>query len=109
MPVSEFIPIFKVDDPHKLDIELKINGKSKQKGNTKDMIFKIPTLLEYISHFMTLNEGDMIITGTPAGVGPVNDGDLLEGSLVQNGNLVQDFSFKLEKLAMPEFKFTSKL
>ena len=47
------------------------------------MIFQIPTLIEYISKFVTLHEGDMILTGTPSGVGPVKDGDYLFASLKQ--------------------------
>lgn len=53
----------------KLSIWLKVNGQTRQNGNTADLIFKVPKLLSYISHFMTLLPGDVISTGTPAGVG----------------------------------------
>lgn len=56
-------------DPHALDLWLKVNGELMQSSNTSDLIFNIPTLVSYISHFMTLLPGDIISTGTPAGVG----------------------------------------
>ena len=64
------------------------------------MIFNIPQLLTYISQYMTLVEGDMIITGTPAGVGPVNDGDVLESEMSQYGKVISSFTVTVDK---PEF------
>jgi len=58
-----------VDDPHALDISLTINGETLQSSNTRDLIFKIPTLIEHISHLTPLEVGDVISTGTPEGVG----------------------------------------
>lgn len=58
-----------IADPHALDLWLKVNGELMQSSNTADLIFNIPTLVSYISHFMTLLPGDIISTGTPAGVG----------------------------------------
>ena len=58
-----------VKDPHNLRLWLKVNGAKKQDGNTSNLIFKIPFLVSYISQFMTLMPGDVISTGTPAGVG----------------------------------------
>lgn len=58
-----------IADPHQLDLWLKVNGKTMQSSNTSDLVFKIPTLVSYISQFMTLLPGDIISTGTPAGVG----------------------------------------
>ena len=63
----------------KIDFSLKQNGNLVQKGNSKDMIFKIDQLISYLSQFMTLKKGDLIYTGTPAGVGPIAIGDKLEG------------------------------
>ncbi len=79
--VSGFVDVDKVRNPHDLDISLKVNHKIVQKDNTRHMIFQIPTLIEYISNYMTLNEGDMILTGTPSGVGPVKQGDYVYGSM----------------------------
>ena len=58
-----------IKDVQDLNLELKLNGKTMQKGNTNKMIFGIRYLVSYLSHFMTLNPGDIIATGTPAGVG----------------------------------------
>jgi 2-keto-4-pentenoate hydratase/2-oxohepta-3-ene-1,7-dioic acid hydratase in catechol pathway len=58
-----------IADPHHLDLWLKVNGELMQSSNTSDLIFNIPTLVSYISQFMTLLPGDIISTGTPAGVG----------------------------------------
>ncbi len=52
-----------------------------QRENTRHMIYQIPTLIEYISKYMTLQRGDMILTGTPDGVGPIKSGDYLTASL----------------------------
>jgi 2-keto-4-pentenoate hydratase/2-oxohepta-3-ene-1,7-dioic acid hydratase in catechol pathway len=58
-----------IPDPHTLRLWLKVNGETKQDGTTANLIFKIPFLVSYLSHFMTLLPGDVISTGTPAGVG----------------------------------------
>jgi 2-keto-4-pentenoate hydratase/2-oxohepta-3-ene-1,7-dioic acid hydratase in catechol pathway len=76
-----------IGDPHDLKIELKVNGKIKQSSNTKNLIFKIPYLLEYISSFFTLEPGDIIATGTPEGIGPIQPGDLIEAHLEKIGTL----------------------
>lgn len=66
-------------DLHDLKFSLKRNGEIVQDGSTADMIFSIDQLIVEISKFVTLKQGDLIYTGTPEGVGPVNRGDLLEG------------------------------
>jgi len=58
-----------IADPHALDISLRINGETLQSSNTRELIFKIPELVEYLSSVMTLEPGDVVSTGTPAGVG----------------------------------------
>ncbi len=77
--IGTFLPIHENIDVNNLTFELKLNDKLVQTGHTKDMIFSIDSIVEYISMFFTLNIGDLIYTGTPAGVGPVNPGDTLEG------------------------------
>ncbi len=57
------------------DLQLEINGEMKQAGNTKDMIFPCLTILRYLTQFQSLQPGDIIFTGTPAGVGPIRQGD----------------------------------
>ncbi len=64
-----------VPDPHALSLRTFVNGELKQQGNTRDLIHDIPALIEYLSSFMTLRPGDLILTGTPEGVVNVNPGD----------------------------------
>ncbi len=72
--------IKKTDLPQdSIEFKLLQNGKLVQHGHSKDMIFSFDTLIAYVSKFFTLNKGDLIYTGTPAGVGPVSIGDKLEG------------------------------
>lgn len=78
--VGKFIPIDN-KDPQLLNIKLSKNDVIVQDGNTSDMIFKINDLIQYISQYFTLEVGDLIFTGTPEGVGPVNSGDNLKGYL----------------------------
>ena len=77
-PISRFIAKEEIPNPHDIDLWLKVNGSMRQTGTTKDMIFSIPFLISYISNVMKLEEGDVILTGTPEGVGPVNDGDVMD-------------------------------
>lgn len=79
-PISDFISIDKVNR-HAIEFELKKNGERVQFGNTSNMIFSINQIIVYVSQFFKLQMGDMIYTGTPAGVGPVEIGDQLEGLL----------------------------
>jgi len=65
-------------DPAKLRIKTFLNGKLRQSGNTKNLIFSIPYLVKFISQVMTLNPGDIIATGTPAGIGPMVPGDRVD-------------------------------
>jgi 2-keto-4-pentenoate hydratase/2-oxohepta-3-ene-1,7-dioic acid hydratase in catechol pathway len=76
-PISEFVDINSFKDINDLDFSLKLNGEIVQKGNTRDMIFNFNVLIAYVSKFVTLKIGDLLFTGTPAGVGPVKIGDRL--------------------------------
>ena len=67
-----------VREPVSIGIQSTVNGEIRQNGNTSDFIFDIPTVIEYISKIMTLDAGDVITTGTPAGVGPLEAGDVVE-------------------------------
>ncbi len=79
--------IVKLDDPHNLELELKVNGEVRQKSNTKHLIFKNPVILEYITKFFMLERGDIIATGTPAGIKPIQPGDVLEATIENVGTL----------------------
>ncbi|MCB9758783.1 MAG: fumarylacetoacetate hydrolase family protein [Alphaproteobacteria bacterium] len=65
-------------DPRDLAVRTRVNGALRQDGRTSDMVFDVPTLIAFISDIMTLMPGDLIATGTPAGVGPIQPGDLVE-------------------------------
>ncbi len=76
-PVSAFVPKAGYDLSD-LDFSLRINGQIRQQGNTKLMLFNFDTIIAYVSRFFTLKTGDILFTGTPQGVGPVQVGDRLE-------------------------------
>ena len=84
------VPSSQIKDPHKLTIQLKLNGQTKQFSNTKHMLFKIPQILEYLSKFVTLQRGDIIATGTPSGIGPIQPGDVLEASIEKIGTITHE-------------------
>jgi len=74
-------------DTSDLRVTTHLNGDLKQDGSTKDMIFDVPTLIAYVSSVMTLLPGDVILTGTPEGVGPMNVGDEVEVTISGIGSL----------------------
>ncbi len=79
-------------DLQNLDFHLDIDGREVQRGNTADMLFKIDDIIAYVSRFMTLKIGDLLFTGTPAGVGPVSVGQHLQGYL--GGEKLLDFHIR---------------
>jgi len=82
--IGDFLPKEILGDVQNIDFHLDMNGETVQKGNSKDMIFKIDSLIAYISTFFTLKMGDIIFTGTPVGVGKVHIGDRLQGFIFDN-------------------------
>lgn len=81
-------PVIETDlDPSALRLVTRVNGEVKQNGNTRDMIFKCDFIIEFITSVMTLCPGDVILTGTPAGVGPLNSGDVVEVEIEGIGTL----------------------
>ena len=78
-PIGDFKSVTEFSDLKNIDFHLEINGEVKQKGNTSLMLFDFATIISYVSQFFTLKKGDLIYTGTPAGVGPVQTGDQLIG------------------------------
>jgi len=85
-PIGEFLPIADLDLSN-INFGLKKNGAWVQQGNTKDMIFSFDKIISFISQYFTLKVGDLIYTGTPAGVGPVAIGDKLEGFMEEKSML----------------------
>ncbi|MFX0035671.1 MAG: fumarylacetoacetate hydrolase family protein [Candidatus Hermodarchaeota archaeon] len=81
------VPLSEIEDPHNLNIQLKLNSEIRQLSNTKHMIFKIPDILAYLSKFITLLPGDIVATGTPSGVGPIQPGDTIEASIEKIGKI----------------------
>jgi 2-keto-4-pentenoate hydratase/2-oxohepta-3-ene-1,7-dioic acid hydratase in catechol pathway len=81
-PLTRFIPRNEISYPQQaLEFSLRINGETRQMGCSEDMIFPIPELIRFMSQSFTLLPGDVVMTGTPAGVGPLQDGDELSVSL----------------------------
>ncbi|MHA1968342.1 MAG: fumarylacetoacetate hydrolase family protein [Candidatus Hodarchaeales archaeon] len=76
-----------INDPQNLQLELKVNNDIRQKGNTRDMIFNIKEIISYTSTLVTLEPGDIIATGTPSGVGPLNRGDSIIANIESIGQL----------------------
>jgi 5-oxopent-3-ene-1,2,5-tricarboxylate decarboxylase/2-hydroxyhepta-2,4-diene-1,7-dioate isomerase len=77
-----------IADAQQLELTLRVNGEIRQHSTTAKMIFAIPELIAFISQYMTLEPGDVIATGTPEGIAPLNRGDLLEGTITGLGTLV---------------------
>jgi len=77
-----------VPDPHGLSLRTFVNGALKQQGHTRDLIDDVPALIEYLSGFMTLSPGDIILTGTPEGVSNVVPGDEVVCEIDGLGRLV---------------------
>jgi acylpyruvate hydrolase len=86
-PLSDFVPAEKVSDPHDLRITLRVNGEVRQESSTAYMMRRIPAIIRDVSTAFTLEEGDIILTGTPEGVGPVVSGDEIVAEIEQVGRL----------------------
>lgn len=81
--ISHFIPKSRIGDLNDLQFELKINGETRQNGNTKNILFSFEKIIAFVSRYITLKKGDLIFTGTPEGVGQVHQGDKLEAWIGQ--------------------------
>lgn len=86
-PCTVLKPVAMVGHPAKGAIWLKVNGETKQKGDLSEMIWNVPEMIAYLSRMITLRPGDLVYSGTPAGVGPVKRGDKLEGHVEGVGEL----------------------
>lgn len=81
-PLSSFFPVNELEELNNLEIILKVNNESRQKGNTNQMIFKMEDLVNFVRHHFPVVPGDLLLTGTPAGVGPIIKGDVLDAEIV---------------------------
>jgi fumarylpyruvate hydrolase len=91
-PCTALKPVTMVGHPSKGAIWLKVNGAVKQKGDLSEMIWNVPEMISYLSKLITLRAGDVIMSGTPAGVGPVRAGDRLEGHVDGVGDLTVTYA-----------------
>ncbi len=80
-PLSSFVPADRVADPHALRLRLAVNGTPRQDASTASMMRRIPAIIHEISQIFTLEEGDILLTGTPEGVGPVVAGDKMKAEI----------------------------
>ncbi|KAF2088178.1 fumarylacetoacetate hydrolase family protein [Saccharata proteae CBS 121410] len=85
-PISDMIEASRIRDPHNLHLSLSVNKDVRQSDNTNLMLFRIPRILSDISSVMTLQENDIVLTGTPKGVGPVTQGDVMTAVLESQGD-----------------------
>lgn len=92
-PVSGPIPL--EIDPYKVELHLKVNEQTRQKDITANMHFKIDDLISYTSQYISLTEGDLILTGTPEGVGPIKVGDSIDGTASLDGKVLASLKFKV--------------
>lgn len=85
LPISDFIPKAAIPDPHAAELYLTVNGEVRQRDSTELMLFRIPRQLSDISKIMALERGDVVLTGTPKGVGPVGPGDVMRAGIRVDG------------------------
>jgi acylpyruvate hydrolase len=105
LPLSKFIPKEKIPDPYNVELVLKVNGEVKQQDLTGLMIFPIHRILSHMSAIMTLQKGDLILTGTPKGVGQIKAGDKVEAYLSVDGQKIEEIKFDAEEKPGPyEYK-----
>ena len=86
-PLSDFVAVGALADPHALQLTLAVNGEVRQNGTSADMIHRVAQIIAHISAIFTLEPGDVILTGTPAGVGPVRAGDVMTAEIAKVGRL----------------------
>lgn len=90
LPMSKTIEKALIPDPHKIELYLTVNDNVQQNDSTELMLFRIPRILSDISKVMTLEPGDIVITGTPKGVGPVVPGDVMRAGIRIDGKELED-------------------
>ncbi|KAK0618515.1 hypothetical protein B0T17DRAFT_495859 [Bombardia bombarda] len=90
LPLSQTIAKSAIPDPHNIELYLTVNGEPRQDDSTELMLFRVPRILSDISKVMTLEAGDIILTGTPKGVGPVVPGDVMRAGIRVNGKELEE-------------------
>lgn len=107
LPISKLIAKSRIPDPHNAHLWLSINNQLKQNDNTELMLFRIPRQLSDISKVMTLEKGDIVLTGTPKGVGPVTTGDVMKAGLKIDGKEIEEANMEVSVVDREgPYKFT---
>jgi acylpyruvate hydrolase len=109
LPLSNLINKSAIPDPHKVEVFLTVNGETKQSDSTELMLFRIPRILSDISKVMKLEKGDIVLTGTPKGVGPVVPGDVMRAGVKVDGKELEEGIIEVqveESTGSYEFKET---
>ncbi|CAA9957726.1 Fumarylacetoacetate hydrolase domain-containing protein [Pyrenophora teres f. maculata] len=96
MPISNFIAKNRIPNPQNAHLWLSVNNEVKQSDNTELMLFRIPRQLSDISKVMTLDKGDIVLTGTPKGVGPVKTGDVMRAGIKVDGKDIEEADMEVE-------------
>lgn len=96
LPIAGPISKARIVDPHNVELWLSVNGQIRQRDNTQLMLFDIPRQLADISRVMTLDEGDIVLTGTPKGVGAVQSGDILTAGISIDGKDVREANLEVQ-------------
>ena len=96
LPLSNFIPSSLLPDPHNVTLHLEVNGVQKQGDSTNLMLFDIPRLLRHVTSVMPLYKGDLLLTGTPKGVGSVVPGDVITAGVRVDGKEIDEGRIKVE-------------
>lgn len=96
LPLSDPIPTSCIADPYDVELFLTVNGEGRQSDSTGLMLFRIPRILSEISRVMVLEKGDVVLTGTPKGVGSVKDGDVMRAGVRIEGREVEEGRVEVE-------------
>ena len=96
LPMSGVIPKSRIPDPHSAELWLSVNGEKRQDDSTALMLFRIPRILSDISRVMMLNPGDIVLTGTPKGVGSVAPGDVMSAGIRFAGQEIEEGKIEVQ-------------
>lgn len=96
LPISQEISKSQIPDPHNAFLRMSVNNEQRQADSSSLMLYRIPRLLAEISRVMTLEEGDLVLTGTPKGVGEVKSGDVMRASIEVNGKEIPEGNIEVE-------------
>ncbi len=107
LPISQVIPKSAIPDPHNIELYLTVNGEVHQQDSTELLLFRIPRLLSDISRVMSLEPGDLVLTGTPKGVGQVVAGDVMRGGIRINGKELEEAKLEVEVVdSVSDYEFS---